>query len=105
MPLAEIQTDDAVARSAGGAADRTLGYVVPHLDGIWLRGPYLHNGSVPTIRDLLTPAKQRPTRFYRGHDLLDFEKSRIRVRGDRSIGPASRPAFQHGKQRKREPGA
>ena len=71
MPLAEIQTDAAVARSAGGAADRTLGYVVPHLDGIWLRGPYLHNGSVPTIRDLLTPAKQRPARFYRGYDVLD----------------------------------
>src|SRR5205814_6643829 len=29
------------------------GYVSPPLDGIWLRAPYLHNGSVPTLRDLL----------------------------------------------------
>jgi hypothetical protein len=74
MPLAEIGTepDAAVARSAG-AADGAVGYVVPHLDGIWLRGPYLHNGSVPTIRDLLTPAKQRPTVFFRGYDVLDSE--------------------------------
>ena len=35
-------------------ADPT-GYVAPFLDGIWLRAPYLHNGSVPTLRDLLNP--------------------------------------------------
>ncbi|MEN8259128.1 MAG: c-type cytochrome, partial [Pseudomonadota bacterium] len=48
-----------------------IGYSVPHLDGIWLRAPYLHNGSVPTLRDLLKPAAERPKTFYRGYDLYD----------------------------------
>ncbi len=47
------------------------GYVSVLLDGLWLRGPYLHNGSVPTVRDLLNPPAQRPATFYRGHDLVD----------------------------------
>ena len=25
------------------------GYISPPLDGIWLRAPYLHNGSVPDV--------------------------------------------------------
>lgn len=50
-----------------------IGYNVPHLDGLWLRAPYLHNGSVPTLRDLLKPTAERPTTFYRGYDVLDRE--------------------------------
>ena len=48
-----------------------IGYNVPHLDGIWLRAPYLHNGSVPTLRDLLRRAAERPKTFYRGYDVYD----------------------------------
>jgi len=48
-----------------------VGYNVPHLDGIWLRAPYLHNGSVPTLRDLLKPVADRPITFYRGYDVYD----------------------------------
>jgi mono/diheme cytochrome c family protein len=49
----------------------TGGYVaVPH-DGLWLRAPYLHNGSVPTLADLLEPPASRPARFWRGLDLID----------------------------------
>ena len=33
------------------------------LQGIWAAAPYLHNGSVPTLADLLKPAAQRPTSF------------------------------------------
>jgi mono/diheme cytochrome c family protein len=33
----------------------TTGYVAVPLNGIWLRSPYLHNGSVPTLEDLLNP--------------------------------------------------
>ena len=58
-----------------GLVEETLnGYVASFLDGIWLRSPYLHNGSVPTLRDLLEPVEQRPKVFYRGYDLLDGEK-------------------------------
>jgi mono/diheme cytochrome c family protein len=48
-----------------------IGYNPPFLDGLWLRAPYLHNGAVPTLRDLLTPPAQRPTVFWRGYDLYD----------------------------------
>ena len=47
---------------------KTDGYATALLDGIWLRAPYLHNGSVPTLRALLQPAASRPTSFYRGND-------------------------------------
>jgi mono/diheme cytochrome c family protein len=47
------------------------GYIAAFLDGIWLRAPYLHNGSVPSIRDLLKPVAERPRVFFRGYDVLD----------------------------------
>ena len=50
---------------------KTVGYSSVPLDGIWLRGPYLHNGSVPNLRALLMPEDQRPTTFYRGYDVVD----------------------------------
>jgi mono/diheme cytochrome c family protein len=53
---------------------KTNGYANMPLDGIWLRSPYLHNGSVPTLRDLLNPASQRPKVFYRGYDVFDWDK-------------------------------
>jgi hypothetical protein len=55
-----------------GLVEETLnGYNAVFLDGIWLRAPYLHNGSVPTLRDLLKPAADRPKVFFRGYDLYD----------------------------------
>lgn len=53
---------------------KTNGYANMPLDGIWLRGPYLHNGSVPTLRDLLDKPENRPKEFYRGYDVIDREK-------------------------------
>lgn len=50
---------------------KTYGYANMPLDGLWLRAPYLHNGSVPTLRDLLEPVAQRPKVFYRGYDVYD----------------------------------
>jgi len=47
------------------------GYVAEPLGGLWLNGPYLHNGSVPTLRDLLEPPAQRPAAFVRGLDVVD----------------------------------
>ncbi len=52
---------------------KTNGYANSPLDGAWLRAPYLHNGSVPTLRDLLEPSADRPEVFYRGYDVYDFE--------------------------------
>ena len=58
------------------------GYVAQFLDGIWLRAPYLHNGSVPTLYDLLLPPDQRPQQFYRGYNLYDPIKVGYVTQGD-----------------------
>jgi hypothetical protein len=50
---------------------KTNGYANMPLDGVWLRAPFLHNGSVPTMRDLLEPVEKRPKEFYRGYDVFD----------------------------------
>jgi hypothetical protein len=49
----------------------TDGYANMPLDGIWARAPYLHNGSVPTLYDLLEPSENRPALFYRGYNVFD----------------------------------
>jgi hypothetical protein len=50
---------------------KTNGYSNTPLDGVWARAPYLHNGSVPTLWDLLEPVEKRPTAFYSGYDVYD----------------------------------
>jgi mono/diheme cytochrome c family protein len=50
---------------------KTQGYANMPLDGVWLRAPYLHNGSVPTLRDLLEKPENRPKTFYRGNTVFD----------------------------------
>ncbi len=49
----------------------TEGYVNMPLDGIWARGPYLHNGSVPSLLALLSRPEDRPKRFLRGCTNID----------------------------------
>lgn len=89
MPVAEIGTDTARHEAFTEEAVRTMnqlgagypwqihtyrttaGYQADLLDGIWARAPYLHNGAVPTLDDLLKPAGQRPPTFYRGYDVYD----------------------------------
>lgn len=53
---------------------KTNGYVSVSLDGIWLRAPYLHNGSVPSLQDLLEKPEKRPQIFWRGYDVYDPKK-------------------------------
>ncbi len=67
---AVVRNDIGIERTPMGLPER-VGYVALQLDGIWLRAPYLHNGSVPTLRALLEPPEDRPTRFWRGYDVLD----------------------------------
>ncbi|MEZ6139449.1 MAG: c-type cytochrome [Zavarzinella sp.] len=45
-------------------AIKTVGYQAPPLDGIWATAPYFHNGSVPTLMDVLD-STQRPKRYTR----------------------------------------
>jgi mono/diheme cytochrome c family protein len=67
---------------------KTHGYANLPLDGVWLRAPYLHNGSVPTLRDLLDNPENRPQVFYRGNDVYDPQK----------VGFVSDVASENGKQ-------
>lgn len=90
IPLDVIQTDEAVANmgvvhapdfvpwyndmfygSVTPAApdDPFPGYMPPPLDGVWATGPFLHNGSVPTI-ELVLNSKARP-KYWKRVDLDD----------------------------------
>jgi hypothetical protein len=51
-------------------AEGTNGYKADMLHGIWAQAPYLHNGSVPTLGQLLCPST-RPSRFLRGNLYYD----------------------------------
>ncbi len=53
---------------------KTDGYANMPLDALWLRAPYLHNGSVPTLADLLELPAARPRTFVRGLTTLDPER-------------------------------
>jgi mono/diheme cytochrome c family protein len=48
-----------------------MSYKARPLDGIWATAPYLHNGSVPTLYDLLLPASARPRTFSVGRREFD----------------------------------
>jgi hypothetical protein len=44
------------------------------LPGVWASGPYLHNGSVPTVYELLSPVEERRKVFWTGGRELDRER-------------------------------
>ena len=67
----------------GWSRRRSTATTPPFLDGIWLRAPYLHNGSVPTLRDLLKPPAERPKVFWRGYDVYDPVNVGFVTHGDR----------------------
>ncbi len=66
-----------------------LSYKARTLNGIWATAPYLHNGSVPTLYDLLLPVKRpgdpdegkyRPTEFMVGS--REFDPVRVGFRSE-----------------------
>jgi len=75
--LAQVVTQAIAAEDASSDWDRdaswrlTGGYVQRPLDGIWATAPYLHNGSVATIDDLLTPPAARPASYFGGSRAYD----------------------------------
>lgn len=48
-------------------------YSARGLAGVWATAPYLHNGSVPTLYDLLLPVAERPTTFNVGNREYDVK--------------------------------
>lgn len=51
------------------------GYKARPLDGVWATAPFLHNGSVPSLHDLLLPAAERPKSFCLGS--LEFDPTKV----------------------------
>jgi hypothetical protein len=55
-------------------AEGTAGYKADVLHGIWAQAPYLHNGSVPTLGQLVCPST-RPGKFLRGN--LNYDEALV----------------------------
>jgi mono/diheme cytochrome c family protein len=84
----EAQLSDAERAAMNGfrlrrtAAGRPEPYTPPSitdikagpLAGVWATGPYLHNGSVPTVYELLSPVEERRKVFWTGGRELDRER-------------------------------
>jgi mono/diheme cytochrome c family protein len=56
-----------------------LHYRARPLNGVWATAPYLHNGSVPSLWWMLTPAAERPKQFCMGFRDFDPEQVGFRV--------------------------
>jgi hypothetical protein len=64
-PLSPAE-QDAFNGSRPNGIRAPLSYRTRPLDGIWATPPYLHNGSVPNLYALLSPASERPVTFWLG---------------------------------------
>jgi hypothetical protein len=68
--LAELEAEGYEAPKELGV--RSTGkYWAPTLTGVWARSPYLHNGSVRTMRELLASPSERAKSFHRGSRAFD----------------------------------
>ena len=88
-PAEQAQMEDRARR--GGVywrdtlTDTGKPYAARPLHGVWAMAPYLHNGSVPTLYDLLLPPASRPVRFAIGQ--RDYDPKQVGFRID--IPPAN----------------
>ncbi|MGH9372822.1 MAG: di-heme-cytochrome C peroxidase [Vicinamibacterales bacterium] len=84
-----LQQADKYSDTRGGKV-----YRAKTLVGIWATAPFLHNGSVPTMYDLLKPAAERPKSFPTGQ--REYDPVRLGYEQDptKFIGPGGAPPFQ-----------
>jgi hypothetical protein len=93
IPIDKIGTDrrrfDGLSRKFGDYYNKTwfteeykalppVGYQAPPLDGLWATAPYFHNGSAPTVYDVLN-SKARPKLFTRSYrtDLDAYDPDKL----------------------------
>jgi hypothetical protein len=68
--LAELESEGYEAPKEVGV--RSTGkYFAASLGGVWARSPYLHNGSVRTMEQLLAVPNERARTFRRGSKVFD----------------------------------
>jgi len=81
LEKAEKQGDYRQPSPADPTAD-LMSYKARPLNGVWATAPYLHNGSVPTLYDLLLPPSSRPEKFVLGRREFDPKKVGYVSEGD-----------------------
>jgi hypothetical protein len=62
----------------------------PH-DGVWATAPYLHNGSVPTLWDMLSPVEERPDYVILGD--VEFDAAKVGVLQPENYEPRSKDKY------------
>lgn len=69
------QIDQATREKMNGARPNCLqapkGYKARPLNGVWATAPFMHNGSVPNLYEMLLPADQRTSTVYLGYREYD----------------------------------
>jgi hypothetical protein len=80
-------TEQNVDRGKPNEFRALLAYRARPLNGIWATAPYLHNGSVPSLYELLLPPPSRSRIFYMGN--WEFDPERIGFRSTSPFGGAS----------------
>jgi RoxA-like, cytochrome c-like len=83
----EARLDEYFRDTPRRVAEGTNGYKADMLHGIWAQAPYLHNGSVPTLGQLICPTT-RPRRFLRGN--INYDESLV------GFEWSTRPAARYG---------
>ncbi len=68
------QEDDPNETDDNLAVVPRLGYKSRPLNGVWATAPYLHNGSVPNLYEVLSPQRERSERFFVGSKKFDPKK-------------------------------
>jgi hypothetical protein len=89
VPLPELFKDGKINREDWTGfrvpgAEANLGYRPHPLNGIWASPPYLHNGSVPNLYELLSPRDERSAVFYTGS--REYDLDRVGYRSERFKG-------------------
>lgn len=89
--LAKLKLTPAEAAAYNGyrapvlpTTDYLLGYKTGPLPGMWATAPYLHNGSVPSLYQLLLPPEKRAKEFWVGS--REFDPREVGHRSDRAAG-------------------
>jgi len=59
------------------------GYKARPLNGVWATAPFLHNGSIPTLMDLLSPLEERPAFVVLGD--VEFDPKNVGIKQDSKV--------------------
>lgn len=111
VPISEVKTDSLYARYAMQSpvnswynsgwfhlsppfaeSKPSFAYIAPPLDGVWATAPYLHNGSVPTLEDLLDSSR-RPRFWQRSMESDDYNYEKLGWNYEKKRSKSSKKTF------------